>query len=237
MTDYDIGALIQRFDRFESAQGRVTGQLSAAMGEGLLLDVLAHALAPSGDVELLPEVPRRDNDAFDAENAPVPSVRDLDAWLAHAGELVAVECKHWTAASTDARRSVPEDAEERAEYARAQWRELTVPADWARWTTTTKIALPLRPPYGWTADQVNRARRILIVWRLVSRDGVSALSRHLTTTRREGEWVDLTVEVFSASIHLRQLLAAGISRLHSTFGQLDTLLEALGTIVRGSPRE
>ncbi|MFC8125972.1 hypothetical protein [Streptomyces sp. NPDC057302] len=32
MTDYDIAALIQRFDRFEGAQGKVTGQLSAAIG-------------------------------------------------------------------------------------------------------------------------------------------------------------------------------------------------------------
>lgn len=235
MTDYDIGALIQRFDRFDSEQGRVTGQLSAAIGEDLLLDVLAHALALSGEVQLLPEVPRRDDVVFDAVHAPVPSVRDLDAWLAQAGELVAVECKHWTAASTDARRSVPEEAEDFAEYARAQWRDLSAPADWARWTTTTKIALPLRPPYGWTTGHVNRARRILIIWRPVSRDGFSAFSRHRTTTRREGEWVDVTVEVFSASIYLRQLLTAGTRRLPSTFGRLDTLLEALDTIIRRSP--
>jgi hypothetical protein len=235
MSSYRIRELLRHFDEFDAKRGgRLTGRLSATFGEDLLLDVLAHALASDGGVELLQGVPWRDDVAFHAAQAPKPSVRDLDAWFSQAGELIAVECKQWTASSVDMRRSVPE-AESLKEYAWEQWKILTAADYWERWDGTTKIALPLQPPAGWTSEKANRARRILIVWRPISSDGISPLSHHSTTTLRGSEWVELAVEVFSASLYLRGLLAAGIENLPAAFPRLDLFLNAIDSIIERQP--
>ncbi|MFC1438027.1 hypothetical protein ABUW04_07125 [Streptacidiphilus sp. N1-10] len=176
------------------------------------------------------EVPRRDNAAFG--DYPVPQVRDLDAWLVHTGSLIACECKQWTASSADTRRSVPADPQALAGFARAQWAVLTAPQVWQElWTGTTKVALPLRPPGGWSEQAASDAKRVLIVWRPVSVNGTDCESILKTTTMREGVEVDLEVAVFSASLYLRQRLAAGDTALIGTFPRLDALLALLRTVV------
>ncbi|MEY9840650.1 hypothetical protein [Streptacidiphilus sp. EB103A] len=230
-TIYRIQALLRRFDEFDVSQGQLTGLLGLAFGEILLLDLLAHSLGPVG-AELLAERPRRDDASFDPLLAPCPSVRDLDAWLVvPTRSLIAAECKHWTASSIDARKSVPTDPDALGIYARTQWEALTAPDCWQQWTGTTKVALPLRAPTGFTAEDVDAARRILIVWRPVSADGVSPLSRHTTTTLRNGVWVDVIVEVFSASLYLRQLQARGVTEIPAAFRQMAALLEAMDALV------
>ncbi|MGV9266206.1 hypothetical protein ACWDRR_16260 [Kitasatospora sp. NPDC003701] len=236
MAVYDIAALLARFDTFTADQGALTGRLSSLVGEELLLDVLAHALAPAGPVELLDERPRRDGEAFAVPALPalpVPGVRDLDAWLRLGdGGLVAVECKHWTASSRDGRTSLPQDPDELAVLARRRWRELADPARWQDWDQVTKIALPLRPPAGATAQDVRRARRVLAVWRPVSCDGVSPFSRLGSSTPSEGQWADVVIEVFSASLYLRRLQAAGTTGLVSAFPRVDELLGAVQALFR-----
>lgn len=239
MITYDIAALLKRFDTFEFGQGGVTGRLSSLVGEELLLDVLAHALADGGPVELLPERPRRDDQAF--KDAPsdvaVPKVRDLDFWLQlRYRELMVVECKQWTASSAYGGGSVPEDPAGIAEYARRRWEELDVPEWWSnKWDDTTKIALPLRPPAGRTAEDVRKARRVLAVWRPISSNGGSPFSQLSSQTLSGGEWVDVPIEVFSASLYLRQLLADGVRTLTPVFDGAQTLFDAVNALFHREP--
>jgi hypothetical protein len=232
MTTYDIPALLHVFDRYAAGSSRDAGLLSSFIGEDVLLDVYAHYLSQRGPVQLIKsEVPHRDHTAFGT--GAVPSVRDLDAWLVQDGALIACECKQWTASSADTRRSVPADPKALAAFARAQWVELTTPAVWAEWWNgTTKIALPLRAPHGWTADHAVTAKRALIIWRPVSQSGTTCESALQTTTLRNGTDEPLTVSVFSASLYLRQLLAEGTTTLTGTFPRIDALLALLRTIVR-----
>lgn len=234
MTIFEIPVLLDIFDGFTPQGSWLAGKLGSFLGEDMLLDVYAHFRAttgggPVGMIES--EVPRRDNKAFGAY--PVPSVRDLDAWLVQDGSLMACECKQWTASSADTRRPVPADPQALADFARAQWAVLITPEVWQEmWTGTTKIALPLKPPTGWSEQAAADARRVLIIWRPLSETGTGCESVLATTTLREGFETGLEVTVFSASLYLRQLLAAGTTALTGNLPRLDAALALLRTVAR-----
>ncbi|MGP3777025.1 hypothetical protein ACTWJ8_39955 (plasmid) [Streptomyces sp. SDT5-1] len=232
---YNIPALINEFDLREAGRGDVTGRLASLTGEELLLDCLIPALADAGPLELLPGRPRRDDAAFTAACERRPTFRDLDAWLALGDQrLVAVECKQLTAASFKGE-TVPEDADALADFARRQWRWLSDPGGWDKWDSYTKVALPLLPPAGRTPADVQQARRILAVWRPVSQDGISAFSTLNTTTLQDGRWVDVAVEVFSASLYLRGLLAAGVTTLAPSSPRSELLYESVLALFHHGP--
>lgn len=235
MVRYDIAALLSRFDKLTKAETALTGKLSSLLGESLLLSALVRYLAAveGHEVRLLAGRPHRDDREFPAGAKGVP--RDLDAWLLlGAGRLAAVECKHWTSSSPNYR-SVPEVCDARAAYARDEmwdWlvREHFVPRK--KWTDVNKVALPLKPPAGMPAADVSGARRILAVWTPISSDGRSLLSRVSTTTVRGGKPAGIEVEVFSASMFLRDQLAAGVTHLESEDEGVERLLAELGGLVR-----
>jgi hypothetical protein len=138
MVSYNITELLDRFDIRSPAEGGTgaTGKLSSFLGEDLLLDVLAHALAAEGSkVARLLGHPHGDMAVFDAAGAERPGFRDLDAWLIAGRQLVAVECKQWTSSS---RRyvSVPEDDNRVAEHARREWEKA--------WNGTSTLAGGMR---------------------------------------------------------------------------------------------
>jgi hypothetical protein len=229
---YDIAALLSRFDVKVKGGGDLTGKLSSFLGERLLLSVLIRYLS---DVEghavgVLGGRPSRDGGEFVAGHN---GVRDLDAWLLlDGGQLAAVECKHLTSSSTDrVFRSVPVDGEAQASYARNVWGWL---GEWFAeqdFNQYSKIALPLKPPKGKLSLDTADARRILAVWTPVAEDGRSCMSRLPTSTLRSGKWTDIEVEVFSASLYLRGLLADGVTHLEAGDEDLGKVLAALNAVV------
>jgi len=130
-------------------------------------------------------------------------------------------------------RTVPEDGEARAAYATEVW-------DWLVrehfmeqvWTGVNKVALPLKPPSRMPSADSYEVRRILAVWTPVSSDGRSCLSRVSTTTIRQEELAGIEVEVFSASLYLRELLATGVTHLESEDEGVEKLLAELSILVR-----
>jgi hypothetical protein len=228
---YDISALLKRFDVKVEGDGSVTGKLSSLLGESLVLTALAHYLrAVEGHaVEVLDDRPKSDKAALGDKHHQV-----LDAWLVLGdGQLVAVECKHWTSSSTDRDRSVPEDSEARAAYAMKIWTRWVETAfgPQARWTQDNKVALPLEGPEGMPSRDMAVIRRILAVWTPTSKDGRSCMSPLVTKTVRGGELTDTKVEVFSASMYLRELRANGETHLPAEDGYLEKVLRALSSVV------
>jgi hypothetical protein len=69
------------------------------------------------------------------------------------------------------------------------------------------------------------------VW-TVSQDGQYAFSAIQTQTLSGTSWKPVTVEVFSASLYLRDLRHRGETHLTSTFPQVERLLEALHVLFR-----
>lgn len=229
---YDISALLKRFDVKVEGDGSVTGKLSSLLGESLVLTALAHYLrAVEGhEVEVLDDRPKSDNAALGDTHLKV-----LDAWLVLGdGQLVAVECKHWTSSSTKGSRSVPEDSEARAAYAMKIWRRWVAPAfgPQARRNPDNKVALPLKLPEGMPSRDMADIRRILAVWTPTSEDGRSCMSRLFAAKAvRGGELTDTKVEVFSASMYLRELRANGETHLPAEDKYLEKVLRALGAVV------
>lgn len=231
MVAYDLQALVARFDtRFtEPGEGAVVGALSSLIGESLLLDLLADALHGTGStVRRLPGRPIRDDAEFAFDGMDLPTVRDLDAWLViDEATLVAVECKHWTSSSRNYR-NVGDDV---AGYALAQWNllyEEHLHID--DWTDTNKVALPVRPPAGWTRSMAD-LRRILAVWTPISSDGHSAFSAATTTSPVDGIYQHLPIKVFSGSLHARALLAQGHRHIKATVSGIQTRLDALDALL------
>lgn len=232
MVRYDIAALLSRFDVRAETQTALTGKLSSLLGESLLLSALARFLkvVQGHEVEVLGDRPHRDDTEFPDDPEDVP--RDLDAWLLLDGEqLAAVECEHWTSSSRNYR-SVPGDSEALADHARAEWeclvREHFVPLVWDK---VNKVALPLKPPERRPSASTADARRILAVWTQVSKDGRSCLSTGSTTTFHRGELAGIEVEVFSASMYLRALLAAGTAYLEAKPEDMERVLAALRAVI------
>lgn len=130
-------------------------------------------------------------------------------------------------------RSIPEDGEDRAAYAREMWDWLVskhfVPQVW---TGVNKVELQLKPPEGMPSADASSAHRILAVWTPVSGDGWSCLSRVSTTTVRQGKSAGIEVDVFSASLYLHDLLAAGVTHLQSEDDDVEKVLAELGVLVR-----
>lgn len=102
----------------------------------------------------------------------------------------------------------------------------------AGWSDVNKVALPLKPPRSMPSRDMADVRRILAVWRPVSEDGRSYLSRVATTTVRDGDLADIEVEIFSASLYLRGLLAGGMTHLESGDEDLEKVLAALSAVVK-----
>jgi hypothetical protein len=234
MVRYDIAALLSRFDVRVAGETMLTGQLSSLLGERLLLTVLAHYLTTveEREIEVLDGKPHRDNAAWGDDRSLIPRVRDLDGWLVlDGGQLVAVECKQYTSSSTDYA-SVPEDGDALAAHARHEWEWLARAfGPEAGWDDLTKVALPLKPPDGMPSRDMTDVRRILAVWTPVSDDGRSCVSHVATTTIRGGELADVKVDVFSASLYLRALLAGGMTHLEAADEDLEKVLAALRTVV------
>jgi hypothetical protein len=235
MVRYDIKALLSRFDQRVKGDTELTGKLSSLLGEPLLLTVLERYLrtAEGLHVQRLSDRPHRDDSEFRGGRDGIP--RDLDAWLLlDQTELAAVECKHWTSSSTDFR-SVPEDPQETAADARDMW-DWLVGAEFMPkvWTQVNKVALPLKPPHSMPAAVTADARRILAVWTPVSKDGGACLSSAETTTIRDGVLAPVKVDVFSASIYLRELLAAGVTHLDAEDPFLERVLAEVSTLVQGA---
>jgi hypothetical protein len=231
MATYDLQALITRFDtRFtESGEGAVVGALSSLIGESLLLDLLADALRSEGSaVRRLPGQPIRDNDAFAFFGIERASVRNLDAWLViDDATLLAVECKQWTSSSRNYR-TVGDDV---AGYALQRWsllHEDHLQVD--GWTDANKIALPVRPPAGWTGPMAD-LRRILAIWTPISSDGHSFFSTTTTTSPINGIYQELPIEVFSGSLYTRALLTQGRHHLDATVSGVRTTLDALDALL------
>jgi len=229
---YDISALLKRFDVKVEGDGSVTGKLSSLLGESLVLTALAHYLrAVEGhEVKVLDDQPKSDKVALGDAHQKV-----LDAWLVLGdGQLVAVECKHWTSSSTKRSRSVPEDSEARAAYAMKIWTQWVASAfgPQARRNPDNKVALPLEPPEGMPSRDMADIRRILAVWTPASEDGRLCMSR-LSADKavRGGELTATRVEVFSASMYLRELRANGETHLPAEDGYLEKVLRALSAVV------
>ena len=235
MVSYNITELVDRFDTRSPAEGEtgVTGKLSSFLGDDLLLDVLAHALAAEGQkVARLQGHPHGDIAVFDAAGAERPGFRDLDAWLIAGRHLVAVECKQWTS-SSPRYVSVPGDDNRVAEYARREWEKSV---EWhftrGRWDEVNKVALPLKPPDAAEKASWPDIRRVLAVWTPVSQDGQYAFSSIQTQTLSGTSWKPATVEAFSASLYLRNLRHRGETHLTTTFPQVERLLEGLHALFR-----
>lgn len=234
MASFNIAALIRQFDT--SADTALTGSLSSLLGEVILLEALCHSLAAEGHtVTMLPDRPTRDDTAFGA-NCQQPSFRDLDAWLLlEDNQLVAVECKHRTAASFDGA-TVPDEADELAAYARRRWATLKADhIDTDQWTDSNKVYLPLRPPASLdtaaAARSMPQLRRVLAIWRPISCDGISFKSIATSTSVSKDQLVSATAEVFSASLYLRSLRDCGETRLPSRLGLADKLLKAVDELI------
>ncbi|MFJ5952601.1 hypothetical protein [Streptomyces noursei] len=240
---YRISTLLEQFDVACTPRtcrcGSLTGALSAFLGEGLLLDALAHALVREGrTVQQLPGTPHRDDTAFapahatteERKNALTNIPRDLDAWLLLDGtELVAVECKMRTASSMDGKTTGTVAVSD----GWCEWQRL-MGAHFARavWTDTNKVALPLTPPWplpaGVSEERAANPIRILAYWRPVTRQG-HWLSE-LTTTSHDTT-IPVHVRVFSASLYLRALLAQGNDALPCTFDHTQVRLQHLRRLV------
>lgn len=212
--------------------GELTGKLSSLLGERLLLSALIRYLsdAKGHEVRVLGGRPSRDDAEFPAGHN---GVKYLDAWLLLDGsQLAAVECKHLTSSSTDrVFRSVPVDGEARASYARNVWGWL---GEWfvqQDFNAYSKVVLPLKPPKDMLSRETADARRILVVWTPVAEDGRSCMSRLSTSTLRSGKWAGIEVDVFSASLYLRGLLAGGMTHLEAEDEDLEKVLAALNAVV------
>lgn len=240
---YRIAALLDQFDVAcvpgACRCGSLTGALAAFLGEGLLLDALAHAFLREGrTVRQLPGTPRRDDTAFapayatkeERKQALTDIPRDLDAWLLlDDTELVAVECKMRTASSWDGTTTGSDAvADGRCEWRRLTAHHFTDPV----WTDTNKVALPLKPPRhlpaGTTGEVGANPTRVLAYWRPVTRTG--EWFSDLTTTSHDTT-VPVHVRVFSASLYLRALLADGTDVLPATFDHTRARLEQLRGMV------
>ena len=136
-------------------------------------------------------VPTKDKAAFG--DRPVPSVRDLDAWLeSPSGKWWAVEAKNWTAASIDSR-TYGGDPKKRFE-------ELAGILQSDHWSGVNKIALPLR-------NDGYEFSRVLAIWRPTSHNGLDPWSSVDTYTLVAGREQPIEVQVFSASLYVTRLLA------------------------------
>lgn len=146
VASFNIAALIRQFDT--STDTTVTGSLSSLLGEIILLEALSHSLTAVGHtVIMLPGRPIRDDTAFGA-NYPRPRFRDLDAWLLlDDSQLVAVECKHRTAASIDGA-TVPDEPEQLTAYARRRWTTLKTDHIDTRRMDGPQQGLPAAAPAG-----------------------------------------------------------------------------------------
>jgi hypothetical protein len=229
---YDIAALLSRFD--VRADTTVTGMLSKWIGELILLDALTNALHHdgAGRVEFLGK-PHRDDLLFEFAGSEKP--RDLDQWLLLDNkQLAAVECKHWTSSGKGGK-TVPETGEERADFARREWQKLLDGKDGfgvTSWNNVNKVALPLRPPNGHDSREALRARRILAIWYPKSEDGRSYWSRAPRNVKLPRSAVDVPIEVFSASLYLRQLQSEGHAQLPAARPDSEGALGALEEIIR-----
>lgn len=236
MVRYDISALLKRFDVRVKGEGELTGKLSSLLGERLVLRALIRYLSDveGHEVRVLRGRPSRDDAEFPVGHN---GVKYLDAWLLLDGrQLAAVECKHWTSSSMNYR-SVPSDSEAQVAYARDEmWDWLVndcfVPQDFNK---VSKVALPLKSPKGLPWRDTADARRILAVWTPVAEDGRSCMSRLSASTLHDGKWTDIEVEVFSASLYLRGLLAAGVTHLETDDDDLEKVVAALNAVVEISP--
>jgi hypothetical protein len=227
---YNIAALLRRFDT--GADTAITGIVSSFLGEVILLEAVCDWLTAEGHVvRMLPGRPARDDTAFGA-SCPRPSERYLDAWFwLDESRLVAVECKHRTAASFDGA-PVPDEPENLAAYARQRWATLRADhIDVDGWTDHNKVYLPLRPPAGLDPAVAARAmpglRRVLAIWRPVSSDGTAFKSEATSTSVVSDQLVPATAEVFSASLYLRSLQGQGGTRLAARLGLAGKLLKAV----------
>jgi len=215
---YRVEELLQRFDSRIDGQTNLTGRLSSLFGEAVLVEALAHAYVAAGHrVGRLLGSPHRDDSVFAAGKRP--SQRDLDAWLSiDERELVAVECKTWTASSRDGRHVLDASQDDLSRYAQDQWTyvsETLLPAEPEDWDDVNKIRLPLKVPDGYE-HKSHEITRVLAIWRPVSQSGLSPWT---TVTCRtpigHDDWADVPVKVFSGSLYLRQLRASGIAVLPS----------------------
>lgn len=210
---YRVEELLQRFDSRIPGQTNLTGRLSSLFGEAVLVEALAHAYVAAGRrVRRLPGSPHRDSSVF--ASYEVPSQRDLDAWLTlDERDLVAVECKTWTASSTDGKHLLDASEQDLGQYAKQRWDEVsgTLLAD--RWDQVNKVCLPLKVPDGY-GQQSHEIERILAIWRPVSQAGLDPWSTvTCQTPTGQGAWTDLPVTVFSGSLYLRSLRDSGVAVL------------------------
>ena len=125
------------------------------------------------------------------------------------------------------------DSEALAAHAQAEWEWLVSEhfAPEVRWDKVNKVALPLKPPRRLPSASTADARRILAVWTPISEDGRSCLSRVTKTPLHCGELADTEVEVFSASMYLRDLLAAGTTHLEAESEDMERVLSAVEAVI------
>lgn len=225
--EYNLTALIERFDTRLHGHTGLTGRLSSLIGEAVLLDGVAHAYNSLGHrVSARGDRPHRDNAAFVDVGAEIPSQRDLDAWLVlDNSRLVAVECKTWTSSSMDGR-SVARDSVQG--LASREWQELEAEHFQASlWTAVNKIGLPLKTPEGFDPAATER---VLAVWRPVSEDGRSPWSETSMDSIVGGRLAPVTVKVFSMSLYVRALLEAGVETIPCLVTDTDVVVSALDAV-------
>ena len=125
--------------------------------------------------------------------------------------------------------------EERADFARREWQALLDREDGfgaTSWNHVNKVALPLRLPDGRDSREALRARRILAIWYPKSEDGRSYWSRVPRNVKLPCSAVDVPIEVFSASLYLRQLQGEGHVELSAARPDTESVLVALDEIIR-----
>lgn len=171
--------------------------------QDLLTGLVINALQPVlGEIERLDNVPVRDDLQFGAR--PKPEVRQLHAWL-YAPErriACAVHTPAWEPPTmgqqANARRNWDALLDE---HFHAHFRSGT------GWTTVGAVAMPLRVPFD---EPGLKIRPLLALWAPVS-SGEHYMSETMTASVRQGAPHVTGVQVFSASLYVQALLAAGRS--------------------------
>ncbi|MFG1648517.1 hypothetical protein ACGFIE_01215 [Micromonospora sp. NPDC049275] len=228
---YHVEELLRRFDSRIEGQTSLTGRLSSLFGEAVLVEALAHAYVSAGHrVHRLPGSPHRDNRMF--TDGEIPSQRDLDAWLTlDERDLVAVECKTWTASSADGRHVLDANEYDLSRYAKQGWDEVSKILLADRWDQINKVCLPLKVPDSYD-QQSHEIKRVLAIWRPISRSGLDPWSTVTSRTPTERDaWTDVPVTVFSGSLYLRRLRNSGVTVLPAVVTNPHDVREAVNACI------
>ena len=182
--------------------------------EGLLTGLLVSALEPVlGEIERLGSAPVRDDLQFDGR--PRPAQRQLYAWLYAPDRRIAcaVHTPRWEPPQGKPPQGEPPRVRADRPEARRNWDALLHEHFHAHfhsgpgWTTVGSVAMPLRVPFDEPGLKISP---VLALWAPVSA-GEHYLSETMTASIRNGLPKVVAVQVFSAELYVRALLASGRS--------------------------